>query len=327
MKKPLALMLGITGNMGFAAGCLLQALARHSPELGAQVLLYTDGLLPGKDLDLLAALGAEPLLYQPPGYAFSPEAIRQFSYLSLVRFEAFRLLEQYKSVIWLDVDSAIQGDISGLVEYGPLAMALEDPCFTEAGQTSKAAINVSEPVPGLDGDLPNLNSGVLVLRDDLPDPVGLYERCMGWMRDFGPRFKYIDQGVLNMLARELEQQGLFQYLPYEKFNAHPRNPLAWKAAFVHAFGAYKLWDDGLSLCSFPEWRRDYERWLAMGGSPWSGSVENAEFLEGGAFSMLSRFYENAGAAQGVIESLQAELEKEKLLRGRLEAMLERITGK
>lgn len=36
-----------------------------------------------------------------------------------------------------------------------------------------------------------------------------------------------------------------------------------------------------------EWQRDYARWLRFWRSPYTGPVENADFLEGGAFSLLT----------------------------------------
>lgn len=72
-----------------------------------------------------------------------------------------------------------------------------------------------------------------------------------------------------------------QLLPQQQ--RAPRNPAAAAPPVVHAFGAYKLWNDGLTATCFPEWQRDYARWLLLGGNPYTGPVENADFLEGGAF--------------------------------------------
>ena len=59
----------------------------------------------------------------------------------------------------------------------------------------------------------------------------------------------------------------------------------------------------------------------MGGSSGQESVDNPEFLEGGAFFMFNRQYEAMTAAQAALESLQEELLREKTLRKRLEGIL------
>jgi hypothetical protein len=125
-----------------------------------------------------------------------------------------------------------------------------------------------------------------------------------------------------MLAQTLsrDRPQLVRALPHDRFNAHPRNPASLRAAVVHAFGAYKLWDDGLTRCAFPEWQRDYLRWLDAGGSPWKGRVDNAAFLEGGPFFMLRRLFDTASAAQDILDRQRGELERERALRGKLERL-------
>ncbi|MDR2605447.1 MAG: glycosyltransferase, partial [Desulfovibrio sp.] len=177
-KRPLALLIGVTGDLGFAAGCLLQSLRRHSPHLEADVVLYTDGALPPADAALLEDMGARLTPFTPPQVNLPAEAVRQFSLLCLARFEGFLLLEQYRTVIWLDADIAVQDDISGLATFGPLSMALEDPHFTDSGRSLPASVNVLAPLIGLDGEAPNLNSGVLVLQDSLPEPAKLRDLCL-----------------------------------------------------------------------------------------------------------------------------------------------------
>ena len=71
-KKSLAVVLGITGNMGFAAGCVLQALRRHSPGLGADVLIFSDGALPETDAALLRVLGNDLAPFTPLRAGFLP---------------------------------------------------------------------------------------------------------------------------------------------------------------------------------------------------------------------------------------------------------------
>jgi lipopolysaccharide biosynthesis glycosyltransferase len=316
------LLLGITGDMAFAAGCLLLALRRHSPGLAADLRLYTDTALPASDAALLRALGADLMPYEPPDCALDPAVVKLFSRMCLARFEAFLLLDRYRSVVWLDVDTAIQDDISELFDFGPLSLALEDPHFTDAG-TSRAGINIAGDVPGFDAAAPNYNSGVLVVNDDLPDPARLHRQCMDMLQAYGPQLRYPDQAVFNLLVQTLlrDSPELVRVLPHDRFNAHPRNPVGLQAAVMHAFGAYKLWDDGLTRCSFPEWSRDYLRWLKAGGSPWQGTVDNAEFLEGGPFFMLRRLFDSVSKAQQMLDGQGRELDRERELRKKLERIV------
>ncbi|MDL2267892.1 glycosyl transferase family 8 [Desulfovibrio sp. OttesenSCG-928-G15] len=287
--SPFLLMLGITGNLAFAAGALLLSFRRHSPSLGADVLVYTDCTLPEKDERLLRELGARVMPYTPDTTSLPADYLKRFSPLALSRLEAFNLLYFYETVVWLDVDTAIQGDISPLfTEYGPFSLALTDPHWYPDGKPGKARINIIQDIPRFNPHAPNYNSGVMTVTRALGDWHTLYKMCLGWLKHYGPSFRFADQGVLNMLAQHLQTTAplLFTPLPHDVYNAHPRNPGAALAPLVHFFGPYNVWSDGRLLCAFPEWTRDYRRWLALGGSPHSGVVRHADFCPNGPLEML-----------------------------------------
>jgi lipopolysaccharide biosynthesis glycosyltransferase len=309
-KKPCVIVLGVTQNHAFAAGCVLQALRRHSPEFGADILVYNDGKLFPKDAEILAESGARPLVYAAPDHAFPAEALKNFSLFTLARFECLRLLRDYEPAIWLDVDIAVQRDISGLRSFGPFALSLEDPLSAlPPYPPAKASINVRAPVPDLDGDADNYNAGVLVFQHTLPDPERLYRLCMQWLEQYAPLLNYPDQAVINMLAQYLKRQdpALVAQLPHDVYNAHPKNPAAWDAAIVHGFSVFKFWSNGLVGCCFPEWERDYRAWVRKGGSVWQGPVENARCRERGALPTLQTMMIQVAGMQQDMQKQQADL--------------------
>lgn len=320
-----ALVLGITGDYAFAAGCVLESFRRHNPVFAVDIIVYFAGELPEKDAALLRDLGAELIPYVSDITGFPPAYEKRYSRLCLAKFECFPLLDRYETVIWLDADIAIQGDISGLCGFGPFALALEDARFAENCATSPVSINVSAPLPGLDMTAPNLNTGVIVFRHTLPEYRALYERCLCWMREHARHILYLDQAVFNMLAQELVPRSLFVHLPADLYNAHPRNPTSQMAKIVHYFGDYKLWEDGLLRTAFPEWDRDYRRWLAKGGTAWHGDVDNREFLDTGAFAVLTGMHASITAAQEALDAMQNELAREKMMREKFEAIALRKT--
>lgn len=320
--------LGVTGDWAFAAGTLLSALRRHNPDLDADILVFHDEALRPTDQALLEGLGArcEPFAVACDG--LRPEVVRLFSPLCLAKFACFRLLSDYESVLWLDTDLLIQDSLEDIWPCGPLALAVEDPEFTGAGRTSPVRVNFYEDVPGVDADAPNLNSGVIVWRRGLRDPEALERRCLDFLREHGPRLRYPDQAAFNALAQwmRVERPGELAELPL-RFNCHPRNPAAVYAPVVHAFGAYKLWNDGLTAACFPEWQRDYARWLRRGGSPYAGPVENAAYGESGAFYLLRGLFDTIGRSEQALDALQERLAAESETREKLEALLKRVRSR
>lgn len=320
-----AVVMGITGNWAFAAGTVLLALLRHNPALNADIIVFCDGALPAEDARILQGLGAQLVPFTPVDAELTDEALSVFSPLSLAKFHCFDLLRHYQSVVWLDSDILVQDSLEELFSCGPLAMALEDPEFSDPPGAKPAQINLHGPVQDFDSEARNLNSGVIVFRHDLPAPEALRQLCLDFVCAHGTLLRYPDQAAFNALAQMLLRQDphCVQLLP-QRFNAHPRNPAATFAPIVHAFGAYKLWNDGLTATCFPEWQRDYARWLRLGGSPYIGPVENAEFLEGGAFSLLTGLCGTIEKAQTAIADMQQKLEVETRVRARLEAVVSRL---
>ncbi len=298
-KKPLAVIMAVTGNLAFAAGCVLLALRRHSPKLRADIIVYADGTLEQQDAALLRGLGAD-ILPAPRQEAYLSESyLASFTPLALARLEGFMLLRRYATVLYLDVDIAVQGDIAPILEYGPFGVAFEDPAQLVGGHYNKAGINITAPIPGFDAEAHNVNSGVLLLRDTLPNPTGLYEICHKWLRMYARNMAFPDQAVVNLMAHHFlrNNPALLSYLPYELFNAHPCGPKAQHAVLAHAFGASKFWNDSLMGCFFPEWKRDYARWLGMGGAAWRGEPINCQLAEGGPYAMMQRLLGASVASQ------------------------------
>ena len=309
-KKPCVIVLGATQNHAFAAGCVLQAIRRHSPEFGADILVYNDGELFPKDAEILTELGATPVTYTAPDYALRAEVLESFSLLTLARFECLRLLRLYETAIWLDVDIAVQRDISGLASFGPFALSLEDPLSALPPYPPvKASINTRAPIPELDDNADNYNASILVCRHTLPDPDQLYRLCMQWLEQYAPLLNYPDQAVINMLAQYLTRQdpALVEQIPHDIYNAHPKNPAAWDAAIVHGFSVFKFWSNGLVGCCFPEWERDYRNWIRRGGSPWQGPIENARCRERGAFPTLHTMMLNVASMQQDMQKQRSEI--------------------
>ena len=320
-----AVVTGITGNWAFAAGTVLLALRRHNPQLEADILVFCDNSLPEKDAEILRSLGAQLVPFTPIPAELTQEAVEVYSPLSLAKFSCFDLLQHYSSVVWLDADVMIQDNLEELFDYGALGLALEDPEFSDPPGVKPAQINLHEAIESFDGTADNLNSGVIVFRNDLPAPDALRLGCLEFVYKHGKKLRYPDQAAFNLLEQMLQRQypqSVVQ-LP-QRFNTHPRNPAAAFAPVVHAFGAYKLWNDGLTATCFPEWQRDYARWKSLGGSPYAGTVENMEFLQGGAFSLLGGLFGTIEKAQTAIAELQQKLEVENRIRAKLEAVVSRL---
>ena len=298
-KKNMAFVLGSTANQAFAVGTLVLSLLHHLPGGDFDIVIINEGFSapawhePQKevgpearrDAEILASLPRCRLLpYAPPEWlpAGALEPGRPIYYM--YTFEIFRLLGEYRRLVWLDTDLIIQDDIMELAGIGPLGMALNDPSCLRDGLTFPLSRNFTASIPGYDMSGPSFNAGVVSLSDELPLAPKIYTWCWTRFLELMPVLRFADQSILNLLV--LDFPGLVKTLPFEVYNCYPYNRQSGKAKIVHCAGPAKPWSNALVQVAFPEWSRHYRRWLALGGSAYTGPVKNAPMLEHSACSLL-----------------------------------------
>ena len=297
-KKNVAFVMGCTPNAAFAAGTLALSLSQRMPYGDFDILIINEGLsTPAwhdpqkkvtpqaqKDAELLASLPRCRILPYSPEHIVPKDLEGGPPVYYLYIFEMFKFLKEYRSLVWLDIDVIVQDDILELTNIGPLAMSLHDFSCLRDGLSYTVARNFKEPVPGYDMDAPIFNSGVVCLRDDMPLPLKMYEWCLSKYVELIPVLRHKDQAILNLFA--LDFPHLVRHLPFVQYNCYPYNKKSDAAKIVHSFGPQKPWNSALLQLAFPEWTRTYNRWLSLGGSPYSGQISDAPLLGHSTCSLI-----------------------------------------
>ncbi|MBQ7585705.1 MAG: glycosyl transferase family 8 [Desulfovibrionaceae bacterium] len=320
--------LGVTGNWAFAAGTVILALLRHNPKLSSDILIFHDRSLLKNDLAIFQDLGCKLANIPLNQDTLSEELLKIFSPICLAKFFCLDLLDRYSQILWLDADLIIQDSIEPIWNYGPFSMAEEDAAFYENSKPHPASINFTKKVDDFLPSAPNYNSGVILFANTLPNPSSYHKLCLQFLAKVKAYNRFADQGAFNWLAQKIKATTPqdWKELPVE-FNCHPRNPKALLAPIVHAFGAYKLWNDGLTSACFPEWQRDLERWKKLGGSTYKGTIENSNYLNQGTFALLTNFFNTYKQSESIIETLKSKLEKEQNLNRKLEHLIDILRTK
>ena len=150
-KKNIAITFGITGNYAFALGNVLIGLKKHSPNLNADIIVFEQGVSEKDKILLNSIIPCNFIQYKFPDDIFlTNDTLKRFSELTFSRFECFKLLGQYKNVLWLDVDILIQKDVTELlnekenIDYRDAARILRDMNGhndKKIGYTNEKAIN------------------------------------------------------------------------------------------------------------------------------------------------------------------------------------------
>jgi lipopolysaccharide biosynthesis glycosyltransferase len=251
------------------------------------VRIIHDGVLDENDIKLFRSICPNcALVGYKPLYLDVSALPANFHPAYIYRFEVFRMLDEYQTLIWLDCDLAIQDDISGLIEYGPFAMAIDNFSTPLVKNGLTLQTNFKIPLEGYDMNSEFYNTGVIVFQDTIREPLKIYEWCMNTFTSCYDVLNYQDQPVLNMFVQK--NKDMFAILPTERFNSFVPFAASNTAAIVHAVGRRKFWNDAFVSLSYPEWQRDYHRWLKMGGSPYAGKLFFADLADCGTYQLFKK---------------------------------------
>lgn len=268
-----ALVLGVTGDLGFAAGAVVASFLRHNADFDGDIVVMHDGL-PGADVAALGCLAprlrlvtldpAAVLGRLVQGGLTDPALLRRlgrWGAMTLAKFEMFDWLDRYETVVWADADLLVQGPVPDLWQAGPLAWRPLPEGSADRRQPVLAALADRLRRP----ETPFPNGGVVVagagLRASGVTAATLYAHA-AWLLAH-TRARSVDELALFMLAAV--QDIPVQALPPDL--NHPADQTgAAGARVVHAIGPDKFWNAAALRHGFPGWTRAHADWLAAGGS-------------------------------------------------------------
>ena len=319
-KKDVVLVFGITKDYVFALANTLIGLKKHNKKFWDDIIVYHDGLgererkcickiMPVIFVDLSGVQHFQEIAKS------NIETIEKYSVATFYRYECLNLLEEYRQVIWNDVDILIQGDISGLLEYGQrtgvaFSMAMSD--FV-VGSSLKKLINNYKVFA------PLWNVGIMVLTDKLLDYKKIYDWCIESTVELEKVLLWPDLAILNLM---LQRFGIDpENIDADKYVCLPLASKTKDAAIVHAYGDKKFWNNLRIMQSYPEWMDNAIEWSKIAYDAKKAPIvscvmscyERYDFLVEAVRSVLAQSFVNFELVV-VLEKSGVQKEIEKVLR-------------
>lgn len=235
-KRALAVVMGITPDLAFAAATVLRSLCRFPPAEDYDVVLHHGGVR-GSDLDRLGRLHpCRFKRYRCPEKirrGIPAASLRAFSDQVYAKYECFDLLAQYSQVLWLDAHVLVRRDTTALLQRGRSGAAF-------AREDKPLRSNFSRDIEGFAMSRPFYNAGVFVLSDRLPG----WREAKSWLLEasvrYADRVVMNEQGILNLW---LQYQRIEPVDLLPEYSVFRHRAGAARARLVHAVGHHKPWMD------------------------------------------------------------------------------------
>lgn len=261
-KKNTALVFGITENYTFALANTLMGLIENNKKFWDDIIIYCDQMSKENMDNINKIVPCKFIDAKEMGFEkkVPHDTLEKYSIASFYRYDCFNLLSEYKNIIWNDVDILIQGDISGLLNYGDNGIAL-----TKNIGNFKVEANFTKLIMEYDMFKQLFNSGIIVFKDTLPDYDKLCDWCINKTIELAEYLRWPDQGILNIMLQE------FNITPDEidinKYCCHPTTSTRIiDAKIIHAYGDNKFWNSYDLRKKFPKWVEYDNRWKLIEGN-------------------------------------------------------------
>lgn len=262
-KKHIAILLATTNNLAFAAGNCALALNKYLNIKDFDIVIFYKDLS-NQNLSALRKINhvqlrpffldknfIKILINNLP----KQSRFRDLNHLMcFAHFEAFRLLDEYQTVLYYDIDISFQRDISGIFTMGPFAMPLDSP-WTVRDQ-------FTENISSFDMQKAAYCSAVMLLHDSIPYKQ-IYNFLYNIAKQYASSLINPDQACINLALQKFNIEP--NDIPVNVYACNPSSGGASYARAIHFGNKFKVWNNSNLLNSFPEWYRVHLDWLTLGG--------------------------------------------------------------
>ena len=184
------------------------------------------------------------------------------------KYECFNLLDEYKKVLWLDIDTVIQKDITPLIE-----IECEEGIAMYAHPIALYC-SFSGDLEGLYGKFPDINfakksfnTGVMLVKDNIKNNREFASWCYEKTQELSEYIFLAEQGIVNLATQILNVKVTEVD---EIYNCHPNNKPAKNAVILHSYSKEKFWD----FYPNKDWDKNNKKWIKMGGTFYKGKRAN-----------------------------------------------------
>lgn len=228
-----------------------------TPKLAHEMVVFHDGVPEEIQRKFQEILPTRFIRYRcpvPKRKLWQNKIIRYFSPMVFCKYECFRLLEDYDTVIWSDYDVVIKDDVSELLDADqPCSFVcnhetlLRQMFYPKINEKTYASFH-------LDGD--SICTPLFFLNRGIGDHHKYVSCCYEWTARYIRDLYLPEQCIFTMLVQRFDLN--YNEIDKDIYCVHPKDDRE-NAKILHAYGQPKFWS-GLKN---PLWDSCYEQWIKI----------------------------------------------------------------
>ena len=266
MKKT-AIVTGGTSNQYPAMAVLALNIADKCPNIADELVIFYDDIPLSQQKLINSIFPTRFIQYESPFKHtdnFSDEILHYFSPFVFCKYECFRLLDEYQTVIWTDYDVLITQDISDIKNKDKFDTKFISTMMLGGKINNKVFLdkNCLEDIYTFDLFKPAVSCPLFVLFDSLKNYKEIHDECIRLTERYSSALVLPEEAVLSIIFQQ--KKICYDILDANKYCTFPKDIDKNKeiTSIIHAVGQPKFWN-GLYN---EQWEHYYNQWLEMGGA-------------------------------------------------------------
>jgi lipopolysaccharide biosynthesis glycosyltransferase len=262
MKKSV-LVTGGTAKDAPAMAALLLNLKATNEGLTDDIVIFHDGITSKDQKIMNKILPVEFCQYHYPGNTqnFGDTIIKYFSTMIFCKYECFKLLNKYHTVIWTDYDVIIQDTLKELLIPLTSGFRMMPDIRNNVGSMFHKNIEEKNEIKNYNMDIAGICMPLFVFYDNMKKNNEYYEYCLTKTQEYASYLYLPEQCVVNMLLQDYNIK--VTPIDFSIYAVHPKHDnISMKTKIIHAYGQPKFWNGLINEA----WEKNYKTWIKMGGS-------------------------------------------------------------
>lgn len=229
-------------------------------DLFDKLIIYHNGIKKRDRERIQSIFNTEFIRYKYPRKSRNDTVMSYFSTMVFCKYECLSLLNKYDVVVWSDYDVTIEGSLREIATFSNSCLnVIEDErsirrmCYKKINEKNFENYDLNRK---------GILMSLFAISNRLSNYNQIYRWCYQKTAEFDGDIWLPEQCVFSLALQTFDIE--YTCIEEKRYACHPEDAVGGEIV-LHAMGQPKFWN-GMDS---EHWNRMYQKWLEMGGTPYS----------------------------------------------------------